>query len=309
MLRKKNYSVFPASEVSQTLWELVLFYRSLSLNLFAIPLGTKRPELPWKVFQERLATWDELSGWFSNHSANIAVLCGSISLGLFIQDFERREDAREFYPNFEELLKSTLVDETPHGGIHVWGQTSSPPRRKIRLCEEHPLDILGEGGYALAPPSMVDGKQYRFVSSAKEILWVTGNPLTILLNRCKELHWKTRVVIDSNAREATACGCHNTDRTLTEERRAKIVNALVPFWARGRRHEMTIYLLGFLMKQGIAEEESETVLRAICEAAGDEEIAERLKQVSYHYVHRASLLPRLKGWVGLQEVLGDATID
>jgi hypothetical protein len=298
-----------SNSTGSSLWEHVLLYRSLGLNLFPVAYGTKRPKIAWKVFQERLAAWDELRKWFANGSANVAVVCGSISLGLFVQDFERRKDAEEFYPNFEQLCKSTLVAETPHGGIHVYAQTSVGVRRSIRICEEHPFDILGEGGYALAPPSMVDGKQYRFLSSSNEILWIAEDPLAVLIKRCRELGWKTRAPSYSQPAANTSPVAVKLDRMLTKDQRAQIVNALVPFWRPGRRHEMTIYLLGFLVKRGVARDDSEAILKAICQAAGDEEISQRLKQVSYHYEQRVRLLPRLRGFSGLKEVLGDATLE
>jgi hypothetical protein len=259
--------------------------------------------MAWKMFQGRLATWDELRKWFANGSANVAVVCGSISLGLFVQDFERRKDAEEFYPNFEELCKSTLVAETPHGGIHVYAQTSVGVRRSIRICEEHPFDILGEGGYAVAPPSMVDGKQYRFLSSSKEILWIPSDPLASLLKHCRELGWKVKLP-DSELGPSAVVALAKTQRILPEKEKRRIVEALVPFWVPGRRNQLTIYLLGTFVKRGIAESDAVDVIAHICDEAADEEKAQRLSQVGYHYHKPASAIPRLKGMSGLREILG-----
>lgn len=198
---------------------------------------------------------------------------------------------------------STLVAETPHLGIHVYAQTLDPPRRKIRLCREHPLDILGSGGYAVAPPSIVDEKAYRFIGSARQILWLEQNPLATILKRGRELGWKMRTPAASQSARNDLLAI-TPSRTLTGNQRQVIVQALIPYWQHGRRHELTIYLLGLLIKRGIMKDDAEAIVRAICQAADDEELTERLAQVSYHYSNRLQLGSKLKGMAGLRELLG-----
>lgn len=49
---------------------------------------------------------------------------------------------------------------TPGGGMHLWYR-SSGERRRLRI-DGLKIDILGKGGYGLAPPSVADDAQYRF---------------------------------------------------------------------------------------------------------------------------------------------------
>jgi hypothetical protein len=238
----------------------------------------------------------------------VALVCGRVSGGLFGQDFEIRKDAEAFYPKLSELAKATPVIVTPHGGIHIWMRTLSPPRRKIRVCEEHPFDILGEGGYLVAPPSVLDGKQYEIIDSPSTIMWIAQDPFPTIVKRGLDLGWKMRALNSPESVAASVPVAITPSRTLTGKQRQEIVEALVPYWQHGRRHELTIYLLGLLIKRGIMKDDAEAILRAICQAADDEELTERLAQVRYHYANRLHLGSKLKGMAGLRELLGVESI-
>lgn len=48
-------------------------------------------------------------------------------------------------------------------------------------------------------------------------------------------------------------------------------------WPKGCRHEAALAVAGYLLKGGISLEDAENLMRAICAAAGDEEVEDRLK--------------------------------
>ena len=136
--------------------ELLDFYLSQSLSI--IPVGyDKKPLVKWEQFKECRASREEVYGWYSKGGLNVAVVCGRVSDGLVIIDFEREEDFRRMFS--ADIASHTFVVKTPHGGVHVWlkeGRLERIPRRTIRVSEDHPIDILGENGYAVAPPSKVN---------------------------------------------------------------------------------------------------------------------------------------------------------
>ena len=134
-----------------------LLYQS-GLNVFPLIPHTKRPAIPWEALQERRVSEAEFESWFSEgENTNYAVICGPISGGLVIQDFETMEDFVAFYPRWADLGKRTLIVKTPHGGAHVYWRSIEVDGRQVRIFgEEHPIDFLGRGGYALGPGSEIN---------------------------------------------------------------------------------------------------------------------------------------------------------
>lgn len=165
----------------------------------------KKPTVKWEEYQRRQPSDEEVRLWFLNggERVNVAVVCGRVSQGLVVLDFEREEDFKAFFT--DEVLKNTLVVRTPHHGIHVWfREVGEVPRRSIRVSEDHPLDLLGEGGYVLAPPSIINharcdrGKcvssgvgEYVVISSTYQILEVKG-VFRAVVERARSLGWRLK---------------------------------------------------------------------------------------------------------------------
>lgn len=116
----------------------------------------KRPAGEWEQFQQRSATVEESQSW---NCTNIGLVTGAIS-GIIVVDCESREDAEWFFK--QRGGRSNTIVQTPRG-FHFYfysnGQTV-PNAQRI----EGRYDIRGDGGYVVAPPSIVNGKQYRFVA-------------------------------------------------------------------------------------------------------------------------------------------------
>lgn len=74
----------------------------------------------------------------------------------------------------ERFGDTPIKVETPSGGLHLWYR-SNGERRKIGL-EGHKIDVLGKGGYGVAPPSKLPGKGvYRFLEGSPNL--IPGLPL------------------------------------------------------------------------------------------------------------------------------------
>lgn len=303
-----NCAYYPPTLISPA--DFVQFYRSLRLNIIPLHEGQKRPLVGWKPYQRRLATGEELATWFGRgRGSNIGVLCGRISRGLIIQDFERLQDYRTFYGNHPLLERQTLVVKTPHGGVHVYLRTPVEVRRSIRICKEPPVDLLGEGGFAVAPPSLVDGRSYEFEGEPRDILVLSADPVKPMIDRARALGWKVRAPSHRSVFAPRAWNQSREWRQLSHPDQAKIVAAIYPFWKRGARHLLTIYLVGLLMKRRIGEETACQLISKICDLAGDEEVKQRLTDVRYHYEKRVSMPGKVKGFSGLREILeGEAYV-
>jgi len=125
--------------MSEGCLDYALKYLDMGLSVIPILPGTKRPAVEWGEFQRRPPTVKKVEEWFSR-SMNVATVCGSVSGGLTVLDFV--QTAR---------------------GIHVWLR-SERPCRSFKIPELQ-LDVKGEGGYVLAPPSVhPSGHIYRFLN-------------------------------------------------------------------------------------------------------------------------------------------------
>jgi replicative DNA helicase len=111
----------------------------------------------WKEFQYRLPTEEEVSSWFDeNPDASIGILTGKISnLVVFDLDGQGAID----YATKEGGFPSTAKALTKKG-FHVYVQ--HPGFEVVNdVNKELGLDIRGEGGYVVAPPSIhASGHQY-----------------------------------------------------------------------------------------------------------------------------------------------------
>jgi len=179
----------------------------------------KEPLIKWKDFQKTKPTLEQIMEWDKKfNKPNFAVINGHISNGLVIIDFENINDAITFFgpEKFEELKKKTLVVRTPHNGIHVCAmeKTKMPNRHTKIFGEEHPADLLGEGGYALIPGSKIDHSkckpekpcdhksigEYKIISTTTDI--ITSDDIeNEIKERAKELGWK--FTIDEKEKKTT----------------------------------------------------------------------------------------------------------
>jgi hypothetical protein len=181
-----------------TLRAAVKLYHSLGLNVVPLALGKKTPLV--ENFYEKPPT-NEIVDYYVLRGCNIGLVCGI----LCVQDFERYEDAVAFYGgSLEKVASKTIVVLTPHDGVHVYWLNGKPIPRKIRLAEDHPLDLLGMNTYVVAPPSVINhsfcdkakchksrSDQYR-VLGTWQIEIFTGSLLQATLKRCKELGWRAK---------------------------------------------------------------------------------------------------------------------
>jgi len=135
-------------------------------------------KFPVMEYRRRLATDEELENWFGHGDSNQAVLCGSPSGGLVVLDFDNALNFRSFLDVAPELEGATVIVRTARGG-HIWVQTPEPVH--TFQIEEFGLDVKGEGGYVVAPPSVhPSGKVYEFANDVTQIatipdfiLWLT----------------------------------------------------------------------------------------------------------------------------------------
>jgi hypothetical protein len=130
-------------------------YAEQGWSVIPIRSNSKEPSKSWLEFQQRLMTQDEIdkTTW-----TNVAIVTGSIS-NLCVIDRDNDEGK-----SFCEKLPPTLTCRTSKG-FHYYFRLPEGKRVPTRVRFLPGLDVRGEGGYVLAPPSVhPDGLMYEWVS-------------------------------------------------------------------------------------------------------------------------------------------------
>lgn len=115
-----------------------------------IPVGQdKRPLISWKEYQSRYPTEEELKEWFSDGKNNIAIVTGPIS-NIAVLDIDG-EEGMESIKNNKLYLPPAPCVKTGRG-YHYYFKYQDGVRN---FAKRYPgIDLRGEGGYVLAPPSL-----------------------------------------------------------------------------------------------------------------------------------------------------------
>lgn len=125
-------------------------------GISAIPLNGKRPSfaLKWKQYQHRLPSTTILDTWSRQKVTSYGIICGRISGGIVVIDFDCPDLYQYFVKIFPDLAQTYTVQT--RRGYHVYLQSRVPiPSRQFKNC-----DIKGEGGYVVGAQSKVDNHTY-----------------------------------------------------------------------------------------------------------------------------------------------------
>jgi DNA-binding HxlR family transcriptional regulator len=144
---------------------------------------TKAPiPAEWKEFQSRHMTETEIAVYF-REGINVGVICGHISNDLIMMDFD---DMR-----LSDLWKAahppTLMFATGKGTRFLYHKTGSYPTHHLKP-KGIEVDILGEGGFSVMPPSyhVQKKKNYRWLNEGTPIMDYEGDFLEDLYAICSE---------------------------------------------------------------------------------------------------------------------------
>ena len=144
---------------------LAIAHRLRALGLSVIPVPRPRPgarshepgdgkvpAIPWKEFQTRLPTSNELRVWFSAEPVNLAVVTGAIS-GVVVVDADSPDALRWCTRN----LPYTPWQTQTARGFHLWYQHPGIPIRNRARVEtrdgRRAIDVKGDGGFVIVAPS------------------------------------------------------------------------------------------------------------------------------------------------------------
>ncbi len=127
----------------------------------------KRPLIRWEGLQKVPASAGQLAGWFRRRpDANLGIVTGAVS-GLIVLDIDPGHGGTESLARLERrfgALPATPEVATGGGGRHLYfGHPGGLVRNRVGLAQG--IDLRGEGGYVVAPPSIhPNGRVYAWVA-------------------------------------------------------------------------------------------------------------------------------------------------
>ena len=136
--------------------ESALHYLFRAWSVIPLRARGKRPAVRWQQYQNRLATEQEATDWFNRWpNANIGIVTGAVS-GLVVLDVDLQHGGVESLQGLEEVhgpWPHTVEAVTGGGGRHIY---FAHPGVFIhnRVGLEPGIDLRGDGGYIVAPPSV-----------------------------------------------------------------------------------------------------------------------------------------------------------
>jgi Bifunctional DNA primase/polymerase, N-terminal len=143
-----------------------LEYAARGWPVFPCRVGRKTPATS-HGYRDATTDPEQIVSWFRRDPYwNLAIATGVP--GPDVLDVDDHGPAGNGYAAFARLSRVGLLDgaavyvRTPSGGLHVYFRGSD--QRNGHLPAHH-LDFRSHGGYVLAPPSWVDGKDYRVIAT------------------------------------------------------------------------------------------------------------------------------------------------
>ncbi|MEM4602087.1 MAG: bifunctional DNA primase/polymerase, partial [Desulfurococcaceae archaeon] len=246
--------------------EDVYFYSSHGLVVIPLAKNEKTPIiLKWDSKDA-----DELKNFFFSKmkegrgiDLNIGI---RIEPPLFIIDL----DDKRLAPLILDEVPPTWIVETRRG-IHVYLKTEDyypKTNKRSRL-----IQLLAEKCQVVAPPSVVDGWRYRFKNdSHKNNITILPKEKVVLLEKIVEIFAKYE----------------------------SLITRFAGVWNEGFRHNLSLWLNGYLRKVGVPLNEAAIIIKSICLLGEDPELRDRLRTLEDTY---KKSLEQIRGISGLIEEL------
>lgn len=140
--------------------ESALNYAKAGLKVFPLKGNSKEPFLKWR--QEATTEAEKIKAWWQSQEYNIAICCGD---GLLVIDVDVKDGAEglESLSKYGAELPKTMTVQTPSGGYHYYYYVNGSYKNSVGLYPG--IDIRSDGGYIVAPPSIINGMQYTVINN------------------------------------------------------------------------------------------------------------------------------------------------
>lgn len=139
-----------------------------------IPIGTdKKPLIPsWREYQNRQPTSTELARWKEQYpNAGIAIITGA-RFKLIVVDVDVKHEDRNGLDSIKKYalhLPPTYIVRTGSGGYHYYYRWPADLPAPTKTDVYAGIDLRGDGGYVVAPPSRNEHGAYEATNSIEDI--------------------------------------------------------------------------------------------------------------------------------------------
>jgi len=161
--------------------------RYVAAGLSVIPVrrgGGKAPAFAgWRDYSDRLATDDELAGWFTGDRYGIGITGGRASGNLAVIDFEFKGGMdgwavwkSDLSVRLTGLAAGCPTVLTPSGGRHVYVRLSEQAPGGVLARTEGGLTLIevrGDGNFVVAPGSPADCHKTNTPYTFESMGWLT----------------------------------------------------------------------------------------------------------------------------------------
>lgn len=172
-------------------------YAKLNFKVFPLKVNTKDGQI-CKSWKKEATTNESIIRTMWKENYNVAVVTGN---GLLVIDLDVK-NGKDGLKSLKPFLKSfpkTFTVKTPNGGYHYWYLVNKDIPCKVNLYEG--IDIRGEGGYIIAPPSIVNNKEYEVVCNAP--ITQANDAVYNFLNKSQQTNFS------KNKLDEISAGCRN----------------------------------------------------------------------------------------------------
>ena len=131
----------------------------LSFKRFRLIANSKCPSRDWKK-QNR----NKAFKIYNHNNINLGIPTGKINnITVIDLDTNKWNENHIFYKYFtiDEIIESSYSVKSPNG-YHIYYEYDEDIYQT--QCEEHQIDIRGDGGYIVSAGSKVDGKYYKVIN-------------------------------------------------------------------------------------------------------------------------------------------------
>lgn len=136
-----------------------LQYAEFHWSVIPIRAFDKRPLIKWQEYQQRRASILEINDWYQQwNNANVGIVTGKVS-GIVVLDIDPQHDGEKSLEAWEKEhgpLPRTVEVKTGGGGRHLYFKhPGGVVHNKVGIAPG--IDLRGDGGCIVAPPSMHPG--------------------------------------------------------------------------------------------------------------------------------------------------------
>jgi len=151
---------------------LALAFAYKSRGWSVIPVDKRKiPVIPWKQFQTRMATNEEIKSWWQQYpDAQVGIVTGWLS-NLTVVDIEVDGD-------FNLIQDETYTVKTGGGGRHLYFEYDSSFQNMVRVLDN--VDIRSEGGYVVAAGSETQKGAYEVLKDVETSVMSSSIQKTLL---------------------------------------------------------------------------------------------------------------------------------